>query len=65
MKTNLTQPASKMKFTALSKQEMAKIGGGAVNGDMTPKERCEYNHVGYCGACDKDGNFTACALHEA
>jgi hypothetical protein len=30
-------------------------------GDMTPKERCEYNNVGRCGVCDKDGIFTACA----
>ena len=65
MKTNFTQTASRLKFTALSKQDMAKIGGGGVDGDMTPKERCEYNNVGRCGACDKDGNFTACALNEA
>ena len=64
MKTTLTQAASAMKFTMLSKKEMAKIGGGCVDGDMTPKERCEYNNVGRCGACDKDGNFTACALNE-
>ncbi|MES2063143.1 MAG: hypothetical protein V4456_14550 [Bacteroidota bacterium] len=66
MKTNLTQPVSKMKFTVLSKKEMSKIGGGAGwgDGDMSPKERCEYNNVGRCGACDKDGNFTACALNE-
>jgi len=63
MKTNPTQPASKMKFTPLSRKEMAKIAGG--DGDMSPKERCEYNNVGRCGACDKDGNFTACALNEA
>jgi hypothetical protein len=44
---------------------MSKIGGGCVDGDMTAKERCEYNNVGRCGACDKDGNFTACALNEA
>ena len=29
-------------------------------GDMTPKERCEYNNVGRCGACDTDGTFTPC-----
>jgi hypothetical protein len=60
MKTNSTQQASNFKFTALSKKEMSKIGGG-LSGDMTPKERCEYNNVGRCGTCDKDGTFTACA----
>lgn len=30
-------------------------------GDMTPKERCEYNNVGRCGGCDTDGIFTPCA----
>jgi hypothetical protein len=62
MKTNLTQLASKAKFTTLSRNEMAKIAGG--DGDMSPKERCEYNNVGRCGACDKNGYFTACALNE-
>ena len=57
MKTNLNQ---KVKFTPLSKAQMAKIGGGTV-GDMTPKERCEYDHVGRCGVCTKDGTFVACA----
>jgi len=61
MKTNSTQQASNLKFTALSKKEMSKIGGGGLPGDMTPKERCEYNNVGRCGACDKDGTFTPCA----
>ncbi|MFA6038615.1 MAG: hypothetical protein WC748_10900 [Legionellales bacterium] len=61
MKTNLNQPAQKVKFTALTKKEMAKIAGGGLPGDMTAKERCEYNHVGYCGACDKDGTWIPCA----
>jgi hypothetical protein len=61
MKTNLNQPAQKAKFTALTKKEMAKIGGGGLPGDMTAKERCEYNNVGRCGYCDKDGIFTPCA----
>lgn len=30
-------------------------------GDMTAKERCEYNNVGRCGVCDDEGRFTACA----
>jgi hypothetical protein len=59
MKTDLTKEAQKTKFTVLSKTEMAKIGGGGV--DMTAKERCEYDHVGRCGACDKDGTWVACA----
>jgi hypothetical protein len=41
---------------ALSKElSMQKVG------DMTAKERCEYNNVGRCGVCDKDGTFIACA----
>lgn len=60
MKINLTQKESKLKFTALSRKEMARVTGG--DGDMTAKERCEYNNVGRCGACDNAGNFTACAL---
>lgn len=32
-----------------------------LKGDLTPKERCEADHVGRCGACDDDGTFTACA----
>lgn len=60
MKTFTTQQAANLKFTALSKKEMAKIGGG-LSADMTAKERCEYNNVGRCGACDKDGTFTPCA----
>lgn len=59
MKTDLTKGEQKVKFTPLSKTEMAKIGGGT--GDMTAKERCEYDHVGRCGVCDKDGTWTACA----
>jgi hypothetical protein len=61
MKTNPTptQKVPMAKFNALSKKEMAKIGGGVC--DMTPKERCEYNNVGRCGACDNDGIFVACA----
>ena len=59
METNLKKGAQKVNFTALSKTQMAKIGGGAC--DMTPKERCEYNNVGRCGACDNDGTFTPCA----
>ncbi|MFA6038616.1 MAG: hypothetical protein WC748_10905 [Legionellales bacterium] len=61
MKTNSPQQASNLKFSVLSKKEMSKIGGGGVPADMTPKERCEYNNVGRCGACDKDGVFVACA----
>ncbi|MBD1387540.1 hypothetical protein IDJ75_19805 [Mucilaginibacter rigui] len=61
MKANLNQELQKVKFTALKKKEMAKIGGGGLPGDMTAKERCEFNNVGRCGACDKDGIFTACA----
>lgn len=30
-------------------------------GDMTAKERCEYNNVGRCGYCNSDGVFIACA----
>ena len=59
MKTDLTKEVQKVKFTALSKTEMAKIGGGT--GDMTAKERCEYDHVGRCGACDANGVWVACA----
>jgi hypothetical protein len=58
MKTDLTKDGQKVKFTVLSKTEMAKIGGGV---DMTAKERCEYDHVGRCGACDANGVWTACA----
>lgn len=58
MKTDLTKDGQKVKFTVLSKTEMAKIGGG---GDMTAKERCEYDHVGRCGVCDTNGTWTACA----
>lgn len=58
MKKELTQEGQNGKFTVLSKTEMAKIGGG---GDMTAKERCEYDHVGRCGACDANGVWVACA----
>jgi bacteriocin-like protein len=63
MKTNLNQTAGKVRFAALTKKEMAKVSGGGLpgTGDMTPKERCEYNNVGRCGACDKEGVFIPCA----
>jgi hypothetical protein len=59
MEAIVNQRLQKVKFAALTKKEMAKIGGGVC--DMTPKERCEYNNVGRCGVCDTDGTFTACA----
>ncbi|MBD1387538.1 hypothetical protein IDJ75_19795 [Mucilaginibacter rigui] len=59
MGTNLNQGPQKERLSKLSKKEMAKIGGGTC--DMTPQERCEYNNVGRCGACDKEGVFTPCA----
>lgn len=59
METNLNNELQKVRFSKLSKKEMAIIGGGVC--DMTPQERCEYNNVGRCGACDKDGVFTPCA----
>lgn len=59
MGTNLKRGVQKVKFTALSKKQMAQIGGGEC--DMTPQERCEFDHVGRCGTCDKDGTWTACA----
>lgn len=59
MGTNIKREMQKVTFTSLSKKQMAQIGGGEC--DMTPKERCEFNHVGVCGTCDKDGTFTACA----
>jgi hypothetical protein len=59
METNLKKSIQKVKFATLSKTQMANIGGGCC--DMTPKERCEYDHVGRCGACDTDGTWIACA----
>ena len=44
MGTNLKRGVQKVKFTALSKKQMAQIGGGEC--DMTPQERCEFDHVG-------------------
>jgi hypothetical protein len=51
-----TEKAPKKQLIVASRALLAKVGG-----DMTAKERCEYDHVGRCGVCDKDGIFIACA----
>ena len=58
MKENLKNDESKKKgqIIVVSEQALAK-----QKVDLTPKERCEADHVGRCGACDDDGTFTACA----
>jgi hypothetical protein len=50
------EKAPKKQLIVASRALLAKVGG-----DMTLKERCEYDHVGRCGACDNEGRFTACA----
>lgn len=50
------EKALKKQLIVASRALLAKVGA-----DMTPKERCEYDRVGQCGVCDKDGTFTACA----
>ncbi|MFA6038617.1 MAG: hypothetical protein WC748_10910 [Legionellales bacterium] len=53
--TKKEQPQKRQVIVASKALLLKKVG------DMTPKERCEYNNVGRCGVCDKDGIFTACA----
>ncbi|MES2269053.1 MAG: hypothetical protein V4520_19975 [Bacteroidota bacterium] len=53
------QLANEGQNVRLSRESMKKIKGGLE--DLTPKERCEADHVGRCGDCDKDGYFTPCA----
>jgi hypothetical protein len=59
MEKNLTQLLENGKFTVLSREQQAKVLGGESK-DLTPKQICEADHVGYCGACDKDGSWVPC-----
>ena len=58
MKENLKNEESKKKgqIIVVSEKALTKL-----KSELTPKERCEADHVGRCGACDDDGTFTACA----
>ncbi|MCQ6960022.1 hypothetical protein [Mucilaginibacter aquariorum] len=58
MKENLKNEESKKKGQVIVVSEAALA---KEKSDLTPKERCEADHVGRCGACDDDGTFTACA----
>ncbi|MFA6248310.1 MAG: hypothetical protein WC615_15335 [Mucilaginibacter sp.] len=53
--------AKKEKLTREQVAAISKVPLVEKVGDMTAKERCEYNNVGRCGACDKDGVFIPCA----
>ncbi|MFD0766035.1 hypothetical protein ACFQZI_14325 [Mucilaginibacter lutimaris] len=53
------QPVNEGQTGRLSRESMKQIKGALS--DLTPKERCEADHVGRCGDCDKDGYFTPCA----
>ena len=59
MKKKLTQWLEDGKFTVLSREQQAKVLGGETQ-QLTPQQYCEADHVGYCGACDKQGNWIPC-----
>ena len=49
--------ANKKQVIKLSKKLKQKIEQKV---GLTPKEQCQVNHSGQCGACSDDGYFTPC-----